>query len=161
MSAELEPVTLCDWVRTLFALRKDEEASERVKASFERTIHSGLTDTFVFAYRADSRILQLLATSESACNDIAPILLRANDRSRGRAVGLRFPPDKPSTTGTLSPRERDVFALLSEGRSNKEIAAALFLREVTVKVHVRNILRKLGVRTRTEAAVLGARTPVR
>jgi LuxR family maltose regulon positive regulatory protein len=161
ISAELEPVTLCDWVRTLFALREDEQASERVEASFERTIKSGLTDTFVFAYRADSRILELLTTSESACNDLAPILLRANDRSRGRAVGLRFPPDKPSAIGKLSPRERDVFALLSEGRSNKEIAAALFLSEVTVKVHVRSILRKLGVRSRTEAAVLGARTPVR
>jgi two-component system, NarL family, nitrate/nitrite response regulator NarL len=53
-----------------------------------------------------------------------------------------------------------VFELICDGRSNKEIARSLFLSEVTVKVHVRNVLRKLGVRTRTEAAVLGSRTRV-
>jgi DNA-binding NarL/FixJ family response regulator len=50
-----------------------------------------------------------------------------------------------------------VYDLICEGRSNKEIATALVVSEVTVKVHVRNVLRKLGVRTRTEAAILGTR----
>jgi DNA-binding NarL/FixJ family response regulator len=43
--------------------------------------------------------------------------------------------------------------LLSEGRSNREIAEALQLAEQTVKVHVSNILRVLGARSRTEAVV--------
>ena len=53
----------------------------------------------------------------------------------------------------LTDREQEVLALLAEGKTNKEIASSLFLVESTVKVHVRNVLRKLGVHTRTEAAV--------
>ncbi|MFF5076344.1 response regulator [Actinoplanes sp. NPDC000266] len=53
----------------------------------------------------------------------------------------------------LSDRETEVLRLLAEGRSNREIAAALFLAEGTVKNHVTNVLGKLGVRDRTQAAL--------
>jgi DNA-binding NarL/FixJ family response regulator len=53
----------------------------------------------------------------------------------------------------LSRRQSEVLLLLSEGRSNREIADALQLAEQTVKVHVSNILRVLGARSRTEAVV--------
>lgn len=52
----------------------------------------------------------------------------------------------------LTPREAEVLALLAAGNANKEIARALSLQEITVKLHVRNIFRKLGVRNRVEAA---------
>jgi two-component system, NarL family, nitrate/nitrite response regulator NarL len=51
----------------------------------------------------------------------------------------------------LTPRETEVLALLASGRSNKEIGRALALKEITVKLHVRNIFRKLQVRNRVEA----------
>jgi Response regulator containing a CheY-like receiver domain and an HTH DNA-binding domain len=54
----------------------------------------------------------------------------------------------------LTPREHQVLQLLTRGRTNREIAASLVIEEGTAKVHVRHILRKLGVRSRTEAAVL-------
>ncbi|MGY1829858.1 response regulator [Geodermatophilus sp. SYSU D01180] len=53
----------------------------------------------------------------------------------------------------LSDRELDVLRLLAEGRSNREIARALYLAEGTVKNHVTNVLGKLGARDRTQAAL--------
>jgi DNA-binding NarL/FixJ family response regulator len=53
----------------------------------------------------------------------------------------------------LSERELEVLRHLAEGRSNREIARALFLTEGTVKNHVTNVLSKLGVRDRTQAAL--------
>lgn len=54
-------------------------------------------------------------------------------------------------------RERDVLKLLTEGFANKEIARRLLISEKTVKTHVSNILQKLGVRDRTQAAVIAVR----
>lgn len=53
----------------------------------------------------------------------------------------------------LSERELEILAVLSQGASNKEIAAQLFITEGTVKNHITNILGKLGVRDRTQAAL--------
>ena len=55
--------------------------------------------------------------------------------------------------GPLSPREIEVLKWIAEGKSNKEIAALLFISEGTVKTHVLSIHEKLGVSDRTEAAV--------
>jgi DNA-binding CsgD family transcriptional regulator/tetratricopeptide (TPR) repeat protein len=52
----------------------------------------------------------------------------------------------------LTPREREVLVEVAAGKTNREIAAALFISESTAGVHVSNILGKLGVSTRTEAA---------
>jgi len=57
----------------------------------------------------------------------------------------------------LTAREREVLAGLVAGRTNREIAEALFISTKTASVHVSNILRKLGVANRSEAARLGHR----
>jgi ATP/maltotriose-dependent transcriptional regulator MalT len=56
--------------------------------------------------------------------------------------------------GGLTQRESEVLELISLGYTNREIARELFIAEVTAKVHVRHIIRKLGVRSRTEAAIV-------
>lgn len=54
----------------------------------------------------------------------------------------------------LTTRELEILALIARGLSNKDVARVLAANEFTVKAHVRNILAKLGVETRTEAAIL-------
>ena len=60
-----------------------------------------------------------------------------------------------STAGyRLTPREHEILALLSEGRSNRSIAQNLYVSEETVKGHLNAIFRKLGVANRTQAAMM-------
>jgi DNA-binding NarL/FixJ family response regulator len=63
-------------------------------------------------------------------------------------------PDNPEK---LTSRETEVLQLLAEGKANKEIATELHISETTVKTHVSNILMKLGVNSRTQAAIYAAR----
>jgi DNA-binding NarL/FixJ family response regulator len=57
----------------------------------------------------------------------------------------------------LTPRERQVLALIAEGATNRQIGAALFMAEKTASVHVSRILSKLGVHSRTQAAAMAHR----
>ncbi|MFI1283903.1 MULTISPECIES: response regulator transcription factor [unclassified Streptomyces] len=59
--------------------------------------------------------------------------------------------------GSLTDREREVLGLIADGRSNREIARALVLSEKTVKTHVSNILMKLDLSDRTQAALWAVR----
>jgi two-component system, NarL family, nitrate/nitrite response regulator NarL len=61
----------------------------------------------------------------------------------------------------LTPRQRDIFRLLLQGCSNKEIARRLGVLEGTVKVHVRAVMLRLGLHNRTQVAVLAARSTQR
>ena len=57
----------------------------------------------------------------------------------------------------LTLREAEVLSLVAAGRTNREIGALLFVSEKTASVHVSNILRKLGVSSRVEAAAIAQR----
>ncbi|NFV79332.1 response regulator [Magnetospirillum aberrantis] len=71
--------------------------------------------------------------------------------------GLSAGGDVDTVRASLTPRQRDVLAMLRQGKSNKEIARDLDLAEITVKLHVTAILRALGVENRTQAAIMASK----
>jgi two-component system, NarL family, response regulator DevR len=70
---------------------------------------------------------------------------------------LRNPPPEDERLSSLSPQERRILSLLADGLTNRQIAAEMYLAEKTIKNYVSNLLLKLGMHRRTEAAVSAAR----
>jgi len=66
---------------------------------------------------------------------------------------LAHPPQRPPTPDPLTEREMDVLRLIAQGKSNRDIAEDLVLAELTVRTHVSNILGKLHLASRTQAAL--------
>ena len=75
----------------------------------------------------------------------------------GRVMAEVAHPPASADLASLTPREREVLALLGRGMSNRELADTLVVSEKTVKTHVSSILMKLGVHDRTQAALLAVR----
>jgi len=90
---------------------------------------------------------------------VVPVGLCAASWVAGRQVRVHAGPVAPAPVTTeaalasLSPRELEVVGLIARGRSNKEIAAELFISEATVKTHVTRVLTKLDLRDRTQIAI--------
>lgn len=80
-------------------------------------------------------------------------LHQQSDRLRRHSRSASASADGPPPEDVLSLRELEVLSALSDGSTNAEVAARLVISEATVQSHVKSILRKLGVRNRTEAAV--------
>jgi NarL family two-component system response regulator LiaR len=72
--------------------------------------------------------------------------------------GARTSRIRRAASEALTERETEVLKLLARGKSNRQIASELFVEEKTVKAHVSSILRKLGVQSRTQAALYAVRT---
>jgi DNA-binding CsgD family transcriptional regulator/tetratricopeptide (TPR) repeat protein len=112
---------------------------------------------------ADQAFAAARALIEALAQEVPPGELRAGFLSAALAA---LPPERAGARaqalkrqfGGLTARERQVAALLGEGRSNREIAAALVLSERTVEKHVSNILGKLGLETRAQVAAWAVRS---
>ena len=90
--------------------------------------------------------LQLVVAGEKY---VPSIILEDDGASPSDAIDAQIRLDNPIRK--LTRRERDVLSLLAEGHPNKEIARRLELQEVTVKVHLKGVFRKLGATNRTQA----------
>jgi DNA-binding CsgD family transcriptional regulator len=105
--------------------------------------------------RAEHEWELAMATAERL--GAVPLLTALAGLARRARLGPRPSPYPPGVLAGLTPREREVLLLLAEGRSNREIAAELFIAPKTASVHVSNILGKLGASSRTEAAAIAHR----
>jgi len=111
-------------------------------------------DAMTAAYRAATALgarplvewIEALARRARIAFDAAPVPVKP-------VADIALPHDGP----TLTPREREVLALVADGYTNRRIAETLFISESTAGVHVSNILGKLGVATRTQAAAVATR----
>ena len=100
--------------------------------------------------RASPALCESLAKQDDVRPHLEWLFARSNDLALARKAGFRTRTDR-CPEDILSPRELEVLQLMAQGYRNREIAAAFVISESTVKVHVRHILEKLGVRTRTQA----------
>jgi DNA-binding CsgD family transcriptional regulator len=123
------------------------------KALVFRILELGQLDGLILACRAYAPLAKAIAQIPAFSNDLTQALGLSHDIDIGRSAGLEMPRELRKTRG-LSRREREVHALLAQGRSNREISRTLFISESTTKLHVRHILEKLGVHSRTEAATV-------
>jgi ATP/maltotriose-dependent transcriptional regulator MalT len=157
LSAAAEPQNLAKLASAVAAIvDQSPAASQTLSEAFAAVTRSGNIDAFVTAYRGYPQLLHVLATTDKTRAEVGSILSLADDRRLGRGI---LPPQSKGSSGRsdlLSPREREVLALVSQGLRNRDIAQRLFISEVTVKVHVRNIMKKLGARSRAHAVSLGA-----
>jgi DNA-binding NarL/FixJ family response regulator len=122
-----------------------------------RLVRGALDAGAVGFVRKDEPPRALLEAIRSAANGQTVL---ATDLAVRLAHALRSTPDLRGLrrrAQALTGRQREVLALLADGRSNREIAKALFVSEGTVKNHVTQILQALDVRDRTRLAVLLAR----
>lgn len=102
---------------------------------------------------AAARACQQLA----AALDARPLLQKVQELAALARIRLERGPASPHQDFRLTPRESEVLAHLARGATNRQIAAALVISEKTAGIHVSNILAKLGVRNRGQAAAVAFR----
>lgn len=138
-------------VAAILRLDQGDEARDEIDCLADEVQATGCYDVLVTAYRARPVMLTRLAGHK----DKLPVLLTAvaNARDQALAESVGVPVRALKRRRNLTPRETQVLALIAEGRSNREIAALLVISEATAKLHVRHVFDKLGVRSRTEAAL--------
>jgi DNA-binding NarL/FixJ family response regulator len=138
---------------TRFAIVSGDDSRAEILMALSIGLHG-----YIVKSQRDEEVV--LAVNEILSGRIyVPALLSRTAAGQGPAVAIS---EKFSTRrhlgavdlNRLTPRQKEVLKLMAEGYSNKEIARDLDIAEATTKIHAAAILRELGVRNRTEAAVL-------
>jgi ATP/maltotriose-dependent transcriptional regulator MalT len=151
-SRQVEARVLAAAARAIAAHQK-KSGSVETSTLIDEMHETGNADSVICAYRGFPALLVSLRR-EMPSADFSELIERSGDARLARKLGLEI--SEQRNRDRLSRREREVLELLQRGLTNRAIAQSFWISEATVKVHVRNILRKLGVRSRTEAAVIGA-----
>jgi DNA-binding NarL/FixJ family response regulator len=101
--------------------------------------------------------IEVLRHAERELDACGSARMRDEARRELRRLGARAEVRGPATAGdaglgSLTDREREISKLITEGLTNKQIAAQLFLSEKTIESHIRNVFHKLGASSRLEVA---------
>jgi ATP/maltotriose-dependent transcriptional regulator MalT len=151
-SRAVEPVVLIPAVEAVCALKtRSSDAIDRVIALDTTAFSIGAVDLLVVAYRACPELFAVLLRVGER-DRLRDLLRRVGDTDLAKAIGQPVITEA-DPRARLSPREREVFELLREGLTNRQIARLLFIEESTVKVHAHHIYDKLGTRSRTALTV--------
>jgi LuxR family maltose regulon positive regulatory protein len=131
----------------------DDQLAVQVREALKDSETTGNADAFVTAYRAFPELLRTISTATLPLSEFLSAPLRAYDGALAERAQLGTREPRGVTDEALTDREEEVLSLLREGLSNRQIAHTLWIAESTVKVHIRHIFEKLGVRSRTAAAL--------
>ncbi len=152
----VEPTMLVAAVEAVVSLkRKDRHAIECVARLEDSAFSTGALDLLVVAYRCVPELLAVLLKTSNDRERLIGLIRNANDADLSSAAGHPIALANDARK-QLSPREREVYELLCQGLTNRQIAELLYIEESTVKVHAHHIYDKLGVRSRTALAVQAA-----
>jgi ATP/maltotriose-dependent transcriptional regulator MalT len=149
-STSIEAQSLWRLAATILGTDRSARPQSNELKGVDYVIESGYLDALVISCRAQPELAKRIVADGTHRGALMATLLASQDEPLARSAGL----DIPRTirrAETLSPRELEVYELMTQGRTNPEIARNLYISEATAKVHVRHILRKLGVRSRVEA----------
>ncbi len=151
LAGEAQPAEAAHFFRRALGRLQQYEQSllaSRAKLALARSLtHSDPPAALTWARAALATFERLGAARDAG--EAAQVL-------RGLGAAPRARPGQP---GTLTPREREVLGLLAHGLSNRDIAARLSISAKTVEHHVGQVLAKLGLRSRAEAAAYAAQRP--
>jgi ATP/maltotriose-dependent transcriptional regulator MalT len=148
MTGAVEVRVLGAAVRAISGRRS--ERTGLASAAWDLSEELGAWDPLVASIRASRDLADAFSAIQPLRPALAALYQRTNDLGLARVSGLRARA-VGDPAGLLSPRELEVLGLIARGYRNQEIASALVLSLSTVKVHVRHIFEKLGVRSRSEA----------
>ena len=135
-------------VRAVAALNSSD-AQSAAESLLETATRLQTWDGVVCASRACPGLITQLASVRRYEAQLRQLLFRSRDDALAKRVGLTKATYGPRRA--LTRREREVIDLICLGSTNAEIAATMFISTSTAKLHVRNLLRKLGARSRAEA----------
>jgi LuxR family transcriptional regulator, maltose regulon positive regulatory protein len=156
IASTVEVRTLVPCTRAVVALLEGHTSRiDLAIEAFHISRELGAFDCFVIAYRGYPELLAAATRDTRAEEALNELIDRAHDWPLARKAGMTRPRGEPSGA-VLTPREIEVLNLIAQGLTNRAIAEALFISHATAKVHVLHILEKLGVRSRTEAALRAA-----
>ena len=152
----IEAAVLAPCVGAIIALkRRDPGVLSEVRRAMNVAWEAAAVDYIITSYRASPDLLAALLRDTETIERAGYIVARASDHDLARSIGV----DSAAAldpVSALSVREREVYDLLCDGLSNGEIAKRLYISLETVKVHVRHVYDKLGIRSRTAVALQAA-----